>query len=694
MSHIGRSPKWNRGRFTPQSSDPSNPQEGDVFYSDGTPRAEGLWKYKDSEWVQVASIPSTINYISDPNAEGPLVSGQWNAYADAASDKPVDGTGGSPTVTVTRITSGQLRGTGSFRLTKDAANRQGEGVSTDFVIDEHDKNKVLTVKFDYDSSANFATDDISAWIYDKDNSQLISIAPDEKLKVGSNTFQGTFLSSDADDYRLIIHVASTNASSYTMDFDNVSVGPQELVYGPAMSDAYDYTPTGAWTTNTTYDGKWWRVGDTFNTRIVVNLSGAPNAATLTIDMPFGLVIDTDKLPSSVGGNARVGHSHVLDSGVYHGWVGDVFVGTTTSLNVRYSNSPANNQLINISNTAPVTFTTNDKVIIDFSVPIEGWSTNVVTSESRIKHISQSVSNGSRVTTDPAALGEYRTLIKDNAAQTFSDDAPSQTAASIASDGMRIYTANGTGAGTSGQPWRWDIYVGENKNVQFRFFSGAGKTGRIDADYYYLSGSNTERGLSKIYDPVTGIVSVYAPTIAGSSNRTVGNVFSGATAAVNTGAQDCYFDVIVSDQTIAVQHETSRDKVVLDTGNGHGATNTKFRNFTNTTTVGTSLTATLDGTDGAKVVVNKSGNYSVAFTDIHTAAIKLGVSINSSEGTTNIDALTTDSDRVSLEGAGANEAATATAPIIFLEAGDVIRAHTDGVATDTSDKVRLIVSRVN
>ena len=32
-------------RLNPQSSDPSNPLEGDLFISNGTPRAAGLWRY-------------------------------------------------------------------------------------------------------------------------------------------------------------------------------------------------------------------------------------------------------------------------------------------------------------------------------------------------------------------------------------------------------------------------------------------------------------------------------------------------------------------------------------------------------------------------------------------------------------------------------------------------------------------------
>lgn len=54
MSFIGNNPKWNTGKFNPQSADPSNPVEGQTFYSDGTPRVKGLWVYKNGDWVKVA----------------------------------------------------------------------------------------------------------------------------------------------------------------------------------------------------------------------------------------------------------------------------------------------------------------------------------------------------------------------------------------------------------------------------------------------------------------------------------------------------------------------------------------------------------------------------------------------------------------------------------------------------------------
>jgi hypothetical protein len=64
VSYQGLAPKANRLRLQPRSADPVNPAEGDIFYSDGTPRAEGIWVYQNSAWLQVANAINAANFRS------------------------------------------------------------------------------------------------------------------------------------------------------------------------------------------------------------------------------------------------------------------------------------------------------------------------------------------------------------------------------------------------------------------------------------------------------------------------------------------------------------------------------------------------------------------------------------------------------------------------------------------------------
>ena len=60
------------------------------------------------------------NYIS--NSTGNTDATGWGVYADTAGETPVDGTGGSATVTLTRNTTTPLSGAGDLLITKDPAN--------------------------------------------------------------------------------------------------------------------------------------------------------------------------------------------------------------------------------------------------------------------------------------------------------------------------------------------------------------------------------------------------------------------------------------------------------------------------------------------------------------------------------------------------------------------------------------------
>ena len=64
MSFIGKSPSVRRTRYTPQATDPVNPADGDFFFSNGTPRDEGPWVYFDGAWQQVTTS-GALNSVND-----------------------------------------------------------------------------------------------------------------------------------------------------------------------------------------------------------------------------------------------------------------------------------------------------------------------------------------------------------------------------------------------------------------------------------------------------------------------------------------------------------------------------------------------------------------------------------------------------------------------------------------------------
>ncbi len=347
-----------------------------------------LYKKQDAgsstSWVKLSvGGDAGINYITNPNAEQDVTG--WSAYADAAGVVPVDGTGGSPTVTITRSASSPLRGLGSFLITKDASNRQGEGVSIPFTIDTADQAKALAIAFDYTvASGTFVSgdsSDIRVFIYDVTNSALIQPAPItiQGNSSGTSKFIGTFqTASNSTSYRLILHCATTSASAYTFKFDNVAVGPIPVSYTSPVSDWTTWTPTGGWT-GVTYAGRWRRVGDSMECQVGITMAGAPSGS-LSINLPFG-AIDTAKIPlSTAANNGQLGTATVLDTGVT--WYTSCHVGysSASAVSVFGPNGSTANATVQVDATHPHTFASGDVVQIQFVVPIVGWSSSAAVSQ--------------------------------------------------------------------------------------------------------------------------------------------------------------------------------------------------------------------------------------------------------------------------------------------------------------------------
>jgi len=330
-----------------------------------------------------------VNLITDGDAEN-ATSSIFVPYKDAAASRPVDGVGSSADVTTAITSTAPLTGAKSFTITKDAANRQGQGWSIPFTVPLSMQAKVLQIEVDYIvNSGTFvagtsSTDsDVIWYLYDITNSQLIEPSSIKLLSSSStlsDKFRSTFqTSATGTSYRLIAHVASTSAAAYELKVET-SVSPSVYVYGTPISDWVSWTPTGSWTTNTTYTGKWRRVGDLKEYQYDLALTGTPTATNLSLNLPSGDVIDTSKLVS-----ASVGVSHIPNSGgkafdgvsAVHNLA--LVYGGTTAVRATYE-STATGQIANVTQAAPFTFNSGDTIQVSFAVPIVGLSSSVQMSD--------------------------------------------------------------------------------------------------------------------------------------------------------------------------------------------------------------------------------------------------------------------------------------------------------------------------
>ena len=635
-----------------------------------------------TNWVEVGAGVGGINYIT--NSSGDSGTTGYAAYADAAGSTPVDGTGGSPTVTITRTTSTPLRGSGSLLITKDAANRQGEGVSCAFTIDEADKNKNLSISFDYAVGGTFTTGDASdvrVYIYDVTNSTLIAPTTYSLLGATSN-FVARFATTSSTSYRLIFHVATTSASAWTLKLDNIKVGPQDLVTGTAVSawEAFSGVTTSGFGTISGASFLKRRVGDTLHVCGYFTC-GTTAGTTAQINLPAEYPINT----ALITGQTIVGQYAVARPGAGTGtlassnYFNPLIVQSSTSA-LFFANQYLNSGAFDTG--AGNAVAPNSSLIsVNFTVPISTWSKSVNLSNASTFRMAPILANGTRVTTTPAALGEYRSRYKSGAsANTFTDVAP--TTAITAADGLRLHAKDYTNAQTSGEIGMYDIFIGKNKSFRIEYYASTGKTGNALTDYA-ISSSTGALGVRHFYDPTTGVLTVNAATNDLSTNTS--RLFGIQTDGTNLS--NGYFDVIVSENVQTTDIDVGGEEIVLKGGNGHGSTNTNIRRFTNveSNTAGVHMTLAQSAANGDSVTINTTGIYSITYHDHDTATSqRTGVSRNSNQLTTTIDSITDSHILFQHTSGPANEAAGGSVTL-KLNAGDVIRAHTNGGPNGTSTK---------
>lgn len=338
-------------------------------------------------WGNASGGGGGINYIENPDAETDTTG--YATYADAAGTNPVNGTGGSANITWTRTTSTPLRATGSFLLTKDAANRQGEGASYDFTIAEADKAKVLTIDFEYIigsgtfvAGSSSTSSDVTVWIYDVTNSLLIQPSSFKLLSNSStisDKFNATFqTASNSTSYRLIFHVGSTSASAYTIKIDDIEVGPSTYIFGTPVTDWTSYIPAFAQFGGASSTFKWRMVGSSLEVEGTTLLASAFPAGNMTFTLP---PVGTPNPTGQGGGSAYfIGNASYYKNSTGQQWDGMCYITSLSSGAAITVAQGSGATALNWNGTNPVAAATGDGITYKISVPIVGWSSSVQMSD--------------------------------------------------------------------------------------------------------------------------------------------------------------------------------------------------------------------------------------------------------------------------------------------------------------------------
>lgn len=136
-------------------------------------------------------------------------------------------------------------------------------------------------------------------------------------------------------------------------------------------------------------------------------------------------------------------------------------------------------------------------------------------------------------------------------------------------------------------------------------------------------------------------------------------------------------------------------IKVHTANGYGSTNTKIRRFT-TVQINNglpSITYADSAALGGSFTINESGTYAIAYCDLFSVISSNGISLNSSQLTTNIGSISA-TDRLAVNSSGGVDFATCCAATVVLVAGDIIRAHCNGTTVGTPNATTFIITKVD
>lgn len=348
----------------------------------------------NGDWTELQGAGGGgINYILTP--DGADITG-WAAYADAAGTSPVDGTGGSPATTFAVSTDSSLVGTENFVWTKSAADRQGEGFSYAFSIDQAYQSKPMTISALYKvASGTYADNDMTVWVYDVTNSVLIQPSAYQiKNTTGVEQIKCEFqAASNSTSYRLIFHTASTSASAYTLRFDSFSVSPNTYNAGAVVTAPVAYTPTfSGFGTVTVSNFKSWRSGAHLFVEGTFT-AGTPTAAEARITFGYNGVNGGLTADSTINSIQAVGNWFTNANGAATDAVTvEPSVGYFTFGHGYASASPLGKSFGN------VVVGTGSVMSFYARVPIAGWGTSqVLSSETDTRIVAAILTNSSSLT---------------------------------------------------------------------------------------------------------------------------------------------------------------------------------------------------------------------------------------------------------------------------------------------------------
>lgn len=558
--------------------------------------------------------------------------------------------------------------------------------------------KIVSLEESQTSSALQTVISIGTFAVDVANSKNLLVFYDGRILTegSSNDYTLTSISANNTSNTISLNQALVAGRNIKLLYLGVVVTNSTSIetLSPAINDwnkDLSLTPNAAFGTplNPVYESR--RVGDTLHMKGSFTM-GTVTGALATIALPAGITIDATKMSNASNGSF-IGLFFSLDPGaggaaIFSTSRGCVLFYDGINPNVIYVSTEQGAAGTFAKTVANVEWNSGCYASFEFSIPVAGYNSSVIAENSKVFRAADYATNGTNVTTTPDALGEYRTYIKDAAALTATDNAPSGPYTPTNADGFRIDgSVPYASAGTSGQPNRIEIFIGLNKHPEVEAYFGAGRTGSVNLSI----APNTATvfyGVSFDYDPTTGVMIVDATeqAITTTTRFAARSMPTGGTAPSSIG--NIYFDINVSDNVLPVQYsdpsKVQDSQVWVEGVPVIGSTATAIWWYPSVAkNIGTDITYVHSTVNGDSFIINTPGLYSVMHNLV--GSVQSGVSLNAQPADLTDNILNLINAKV-LSAHQYSNYGPHQGGVYRLKKGDVLRAHTNVGATASSNSV--------
>ncbi len=176
---------------------------------------------------------------------------------------------------------------------------------------------------------------------------------------------------------------------------------------------------------------------------------------------------------------------------------------------------------------------------------------------------------------------------------------------------------------------------------------------------------------------------------GGTGQVTANASFNALAPSQASASGKFLTSNGTDASWAVPSGGSLSYIILNTGNGHGSSNTVIRRYTTTqATTGSDFTYADSSTAGMSITINTAGLWQFSCEDSASGgATNVGISINSNQLTTNVNTITA-AHRLGYMTSGGAGFAGFVSQTVYCAVNDVVRAHGDGGANNATGVARF------